>query len=296
MFLINLISEDILDPILPYEALVFQGIAATNRRLDNYFNNLPQNANIIRSEAHKLSTIHRQQMQQIKDTFSTSLKISLMTPAIINTRQKNLENKIRDLERAIKDKNKSFEKLKSKSQSSGNNVNHNLSSANQKIFKELEKYNLELQKCRSQYRNPPRPESRNEVLGQAVKGVLFPASYDYVLRIAKYSVSWSLELDKNKLNIENINSNIELENLEFNKQKEKSLENPYHTRHNSQPYLSKESANELMVTSSSSSHQNYGVKANLRTMPDCLDRKEFKSNIQGLIKELQKLEIVDKPD
>lgn len=257
------------------EAYIFQSIGKNGSKLDNYFNGLPGSGTTVVFEAAKLQNIQMQQMSQIREGFVRSLRLKLTTPQDIELRNRQIALKIKEIDKVLSDRLKASKKPKlqplKKSQ----------------LQADIDKYSSELNLLRVKLRHPPRIETRNEILGQSVKMVLYPASYDYILRTAKYSRIWEQEIDKHRAGLAAITEN-------------------YRVAVASQPppllaaagRLRAHTATSLHSISSSNIAGYFSSSAPKVTKPiaDGTDRNLFRKEVADAIKEMERLTIVDKPD
>ena len=302
---------DNLNRSIQIEAKSLQQSSANNKRLDNYFNKMPSSSQTIYNEAIKLSQIQKQQMGQIREQFQRSLRIKLRTPNDIMNRQRQLENKINSLERLLKDKRKAHDKLAAKS-------SNNQSQANQlsRLKMEIDRIQEELIILVENLRNPPKPESRNDILGQSVTSVLYPASYDYLIRSIKYSKVWIQQIqnhqnfleslksqanlpksNQNQNQTEHLNNNNNLNILKISLKEEKILQrrnNNHSPVQNS--YNNNNNNNNISNSQSPNSSSNINQKSYLVPISDGSNQQQYQKEMQEIFEEFYKLEIVDKPD
>jgi len=248
-----------------HDALHFQTINLHNKKLENYFNNLPNSSTLIVNAARSLTSCSNTQFNQIRNQFKIALHKKLPTQTQYMNELKRKHLHLQKLYKIFKEKNREFEKFKKKKIKNSNHIGN-------KMHEEIEKLNHHIYSLNEEIKYYPKHETTNDFLSLTVYQILYPSCYDFIQRQLKYDKVWINVLQNH------INS---LENFEKNTN------------------TSTDSKNRNSNSTDNSNNSSFNMQSSVSNVPPiikCDDRKEFKNEIFKNIQKMLQLEIVDKPD
>merc|ERR1712168_838586 len=165
------------------ETRIFKSISDSNKRLDNYFNKQPEYADYLVNQSAKLNKIQTDLRYQIQHSFSDVLHKKIPTHEEYVMERKKHQEILKKLEKQFKEKTRDLDKTKS-------------SKIREEIRHDLRNKQSQIIEIKNLLSEPaPRFENRNELFGIVVNSILYPASYDFLIRQISYSDDWSTFID-----------------------------------------------------------------------------------------------------